>query len=385
VNKKWETKKLSELCKISTGKWDANHSTEDGKYRFYTCAYNYSQCNTKRFSGECLILPGNGVNVGEVFYYQGDFDAYQRTYVISNIQICAKFLYFHLMCFWKDRNLNKQHGSATNFLKIGNFNNYLVTYPPLIEQERIVALLDKSLAVINKAKENTEKNLKKTNELIESYLHAVFTPAPGVDWRMEKLEALTNLTRGHNPPKSKFSREHKSGYIRFYQIRDGASDDYAVYVPDTPQLHKMNKEDIMMVAYRHVGRVFRGVEGAFNVALCKISNTHKHLLDNEYLFEIIPSRFIKGELLKKSERSLIPSMSIEHLKKLKIPLPSLIEQQSIVKNVNCLRVQAQSLECLYRRKIKTLEELQKSIFQMAFNGKLTEVANQTQMRLEAVA
>src|SRR5680860_184083 len=91
----WQIKKLGEVCDIQTGKWDANHAIENGKYRFYTCAFKYGFCNTKRFSGECLILPGNGVNVGEIFYFQGDLDAYQRTYVISNIKIFPKFLYYH--------------------------------------------------------------------------------------------------------------------------------------------------------------------------------------------------------------------------------------------------------------------------------------------------
>ena len=95
----WEIKKLGEVCEIVTGKWDANHATTNGKFRFYTCAYDYAYCDTSRFSGECLILPGNGANVGEVFYYNGEFDAYQRTYVIQNIKVLPKFLFYHLSYF----------------------------------------------------------------------------------------------------------------------------------------------------------------------------------------------------------------------------------------------------------------------------------------------
>ncbi|MCD6204752.1 MAG: restriction endonuclease subunit S, partial [Candidatus Marinimicrobia bacterium] len=83
----WEYTDLGTISEIKTGKKDANHAKKDGKYRFYTCAYDYLRCNTKSFSGECLILPGNGANVGEVFYYNGEFEAYQRTYVIHDIRI----------------------------------------------------------------------------------------------------------------------------------------------------------------------------------------------------------------------------------------------------------------------------------------------------------
>jgi len=41
MNKKvinWPTEKLNNICNIGTGKWDANHATQNGKYKFFTCA-----------------------------------------------------------------------------------------------------------------------------------------------------------------------------------------------------------------------------------------------------------------------------------------------------------------------------------------------------------
>jgi type I restriction enzyme S subunit len=132
----------------------------------------------------------------------------------------------------------------------------------------------------------------------------------------------------------------------------------------------MKKDDIMMVAYRHVGRVFRGVEGAFNVALCKISNACRDILDDDYLFHLIPSHYVKGELLKRSERSLIPSMSIEHLRELRIPLPPLREQKQIVKLFNSLSKETQRLSRIYEQKLEVLDSLKKSILHEAFSGNL---------------
>ena len=75
IPESWAWIHLTDICEVSTGKHDANHAKENGQFRFYTCAFEHSMCNTSRFHGECLILPGNGANVGEVFYYQGEFDA----------------------------------------------------------------------------------------------------------------------------------------------------------------------------------------------------------------------------------------------------------------------------------------------------------------------
>lgn len=103
---------------------------------------------------------------------------------------------------------------------------------------------------------------------------------------------------------------------------------------DTPQLHKVEPDDILMVAYRHIGRVFRGADGAFNVALCKITNKDRSIIDDDYLFYIIPTEFVRGELMKQAERSLISSMSVKHLAEIKIPVPPLPEQKRIVSIVD---------------------------------------------------
>jgi type I restriction enzyme S subunit len=151
-----------------------------------------------------------------------------------------------------------------------------------------------------------------------------------VGWTKKKFSEIAILNRGHNPPKSQFIHKPQEGYVRFYQIRDGNNDDYEVYVPDTPQIHKVEPDDILMVAYRHIGRVFRGAKGAFNVALCKITNKDRSIIDDDYLFYIIPTEFVRGELMKQAERSLIPSMSVKHLAEITIPVPPLPEQKRIV-------------------------------------------------------
>jgi type I restriction enzyme S subunit len=151
-----------------------------------------------------------------------------------------------------------------------------------------------------------------------------------VGWTKKKFSEIAILNRGHNPPKSQFIHKPQEGYVRFYQIRDGNNDDYEVYVPDTPHIHKVEPEDILRVAYRHIGRVFRGAKGAFNVALCKITNKDRSIIDDDYLFYIIPTEFVRGELMKQAERSLIPSMSVKHLAEIIIPVPPLPEQKRIV-------------------------------------------------------
>ena len=73
--------KLGDITKIRTGKLDANAASEDGFYPFYTCSREPLKISTYSYECECVLVAGNGdLNVK---YYNGKFDAYQRTYIIE--------------------------------------------------------------------------------------------------------------------------------------------------------------------------------------------------------------------------------------------------------------------------------------------------------------
>ena len=260
-------------------------------------------------------------------------------------------------------------GVAQQNLSLSQVRSFRIPLPPFPEQERIVRILDEAFDGIAAATAQAEKNLHNAHELFQSVLQSTFSQK-GDDWEEVEVQEVTKLSRGHNPPKSTFVYTPQAGYVRFYQIRDGNSDAHKVYVPETPQLHRVLETDILMVAYRHVGRAFRGANGAFNVALCKITNANPDRLDDDFLFYLVPTDLIRGELLKLSERSLIPSMSVKELARLKIPLPPLPTQQAIVEKLDALSEETKALEAVYERKQSALAELKQSLLQKAFAGEL---------------
>ncbi len=384
----WEKKPLMEIASISTGKWDANHSTENGDYRFYTCAYDYLFCETKRFEGECLILPGNGVNVGEVFYYDGEFDAYQRTYVISDIKILPKYLHYHMLLHWKALGTKQQYGSATNFIKIGNFKEYEVQYPTLPEQQRIVSLLDKAFAAIEQAKNNAQQNLKNAKELFESYLQGVFDPSTRsgqgkVDgWEEKPLKELTTKIGSGATPRGGQESYKSEGIslVRSMNVHDWEFRDTNLAFIDDKQAKELDGVTLQ------VDDVLLNITGA-SVARCCVFpkeylparvNQHvsiirpkKDLLDAKFLNLLLTSQPYKDQLLFTGEqgatRQAITKAQIESFK---ISIPSLKAQQTIVRQLDALRAETQKLEAVYQQKIANLEELKKSILQKAFAGEL---------------
>ena len=78
-----EILKLENLCEIKTGKKDVNQGNPEGKYPFFTCALEHTYSDTFSYDTEALMIAGNGA-VGNVTYYSGKFEAYQRTYILAD-------------------------------------------------------------------------------------------------------------------------------------------------------------------------------------------------------------------------------------------------------------------------------------------------------------
>lgn len=370
----WETAKLTEICQVQTGKWDANHATENGKFKFFTCAYESFLCDTKRFDGDCLILPGNGVNVGEVFYYSGEFDAYQRTYVISEIQILPKFLFYQMKCFWRERNLNKQFGSATNFLKIGNFKDYEVSYPSIPEQRRIVAILDEAFEGIATATTNAEKNLANARELFESYFNNLFSDDKR-NWTEVSLKDVCEISSMLVDPKIKpyadlfhigaGNIDTKSGELSGLMtaqeegLKSGKfpfDEAMVLYSKIRPYLMKVARPD------------FAGICSADIYPLLPMSEK----ITRDFLFYLLLSPDFTQYAIAGSARAGMPKVNRPHLFAYRFLLPSIEEQNQITNRLEIMAVEVKSLEVTYQQKLSDLAELKQSILQKAFSGELTQ-------------
>ena len=166
----WEEKKLGEVCNITTGKLDANAMSPGGKYRFYTCAKEFYNIDYFAFDTEALLISGNGANVGYIHYYNGKFNAYQRTYVLDNFSQNTLFIKYFLDEFlYKRINSEKKDGN-TPYIVIGVLLEMKLLFPILSEQEKISILLFK----IDNNIEKQEIILEKLKSKKKSLLYNMF-------------------------------------------------------------------------------------------------------------------------------------------------------------------------------------------------------------------
>ena len=194
VPKNWVWSKLGVITDIKTGRKDANHGTEDGKYPFYTCASEPIKSPTYSFDGEYVILPGNGANVGMALYHKGKFEAYQRTYVLNSAMINTKYVLYNLQFRWKDYNENKQYGSATNYIKLGNITEYEIAIPPLKEQQRIVDKIESLFEKLDKAKELIEEVRDDFEKRKSAILEKAFRGELTKEWRKNNSVSIYGVS-----------------------------------------------------------------------------------------------------------------------------------------------------------------------------------------------
>ncbi|WP_341259432.1 restriction endonuclease subunit S [Morganella morganii] len=143
---------LSSLCElITTGKLNANAMEDNGAYPFFTCNEEPYRINTYAFDLEAILISGNGSQVGHLNYYNGKFNAYQRTYILGefNENVDIMYLYYYLMHTLKHYiHKNSKKGSVP-YITMPMLENFTFPIPcpntpekSLAIQSEIVRILD---------------------------------------------------------------------------------------------------------------------------------------------------------------------------------------------------------------------------------------------------
>lgn len=187
--------RIGDLTKIRTGKLDANASSEDGQYPFFTCSKEPLKISTYSYDCECVLVAGNGdLNVK---YYNGKFDAYQRTYIIEDNgkrKLYIPYLYYFMDGYVEE--LQKQSiGGVIKYIKLGNLTNALIELPDVETQKSIVKVLSKSKDILS----FRQQQLQKLDELVKFRFIEMFgDPIQNtIGWPIRKLsECIQFLTSG---------------------------------------------------------------------------------------------------------------------------------------------------------------------------------------------
>lgn len=206
--------KLGSITTIRTGKLDANAASDDGQYPFFTCSQDTLRISTYSYDCECVLVAGNGdLNVK---YYNGKFDAYQRTYVIENnfsSDLSIRYLYYFLNRYV--HTLRRQSiGGVIKYIKLENLTEADLPLPNISTQNEIVEKLD----IISELITKRNQQLAKLDTLVKSRFIEMFgDPVTNpMGWEVKKLRDICVV----GSSKRIYQSEQTSTGVPFLRISD---------------------------------------------------------------------------------------------------------------------------------------------------------------------
>jgi type I restriction enzyme S subunit len=137
----WNEVRLGSFISLRTGKLDVNAGSPDGVFPFFTCSQETLRINHAEFSGKSVIVAGNG-DLG-VKFFDGEFNAYQRTYILQSLDernLDVSFLYAYMLRYVESLRKATQ-GSTIQYLKKQQFTEARLPLPVLGEQQAIAEAL----------------------------------------------------------------------------------------------------------------------------------------------------------------------------------------------------------------------------------------------------
>ncbi|MBP7613212.1 MAG: restriction endonuclease subunit S [Paludibacter sp.] len=390
----WEIKKLGDVCDFQGGsqppKSQFVYEPKEGYVRFlqirdFASEKNITYIPESKKNRHCneddILLGRYGASVGKVLINKsGAYNVAVMKTIPNETILFKRYLFFYLNTNdFQTKLLNTASRSAQDGFSKDDIFDFPILIPPLPEQQRIVSILDEAFAAIAKAKANAEQNLQNAKELFESYLQGVFENG---NWETKTLKELTTKIGSGATPRGGQESYKSEGIslVRSMNVHDWEFKERNLAFIDEKQAKELDgvtlqEQDVLL-----------NITGA-SVARCCVFpkeylparvNQHvsiirpkKELLDARFLNLLLTSKPYKDQLLFTGEqgatRQAITKAQIESFR---ISIPSLKEQQTIVRQLNALRAKTQKLEAVYHKKLEELEELKKSVLQKAFNGEL---------------
>ena len=239
----------------------------------------------------------------------------------------------------------------------------------LPEQKRIVAILDKAFAAIDKAKVNIEQNIQNAKELFQSKLNEIFSQR-GDGWEETTIGQIGKPSMCKRILKEQTQTE---GDIPFYKIGTFGKTPNAFISKEIYEEFKTKYSfpkigDVLISASGTIGRrvIYDGEPAFFQDSNIVWIANNEELVTNEYLYQ-----FYGVCDWNPSKGATISRLYNADLKRIKISYPSVDAQKELVEKMVKLSDFTDEVLLRYEQKTSSLEELKKSILQKAFRGELT--------------
>lgn len=270
--------------------------------------------------------------------------------------------------------------------------NYPMPLPPLSEQHRLVARIESLFAKLDAAREQAQSVLDSHETRKAALLHDAFAGKlttkwrreQGLSlnvWRIEKLENLCEKITCGKTPKNDIAPQGEIPYLKVYNIVNDEIDFQSKpqYIPrdvhETKlQSSKLKPNDVVM---NIVGPPLRKIavipdtypEWNMNQAIVRFRP--KDDLNYRFLYYALLNPETLDDVIQKTKGVVgQANISITQSRNLKIKLPSLPEQQQIVRILDRLLAREQRARQAAEETLAAIDRMKQAILARAFRGEL---------------
>jgi type I restriction enzyme S subunit len=312
-------------------------------------------------------------------YVSNEFPCFQ----VNEERLDVRFLrwWFHQELAWSKALGLSQGATPTsrNRLKEEHFLSMKITLPPLGEQRRVVALIEELLAKINEARSLREQTTEEAEALLRSQCHKVFSALERKHQPREFSSFHPHVTSG---PRDWGKHYAKDGY-RFYRAQDiGPTgqilDDSKIFIVPPPGGQGRSAmpqigDLLLVITGATVGRVNvygEGLEPGFvsqHVAICRLPAEE---VNPQFALWGLRAPQGQAQLLGQQYGQGKPGLNLSNIRSLRLPFPTLQEQQKIVETLDALQSQVDGLKRLHSESSAELEAMLPAILARAFKGEM---------------
>jgi type I restriction enzyme, S subunit len=369
MTRQFPVNRLGDYVKIRTGKLDANANDPNGEFPFFTCAIEPLQISSHSYDCECVLVAGNGdLNVK---YYDGKFDAYQRTYIIESAEkqtLDVRYL-FHFMERYVHQLRTMSIGGVIKYIKLEYLTDAKIPLPPLSEQKRIAGILDQADGLRRKR----QQALSLTDQFLRStFLDLFGDPVTNPkQWPVERLDDIASVNRGKFTPRPRNDPRYYDGPYPFIQTGDLSN------CTGVLRTWKQTLNDAGIAVSRQFPKGTIAVAIAANIGDTAILGFDAYMTDSVVGIEVREDkavadyvefwfRYKQQELKDRAPETAQKNINLEVLRPLLVPIPPLDDQRrfaGVVRGVD-------ELDRRNHVTKQTADNLFNSLVQQAFRGEL---------------
>ena len=355
--KGWVWAKLGEVCDARRGTSITKKETTPGKYPVIAGgrvpSYYHNQFNR---TGETVTVSASGAYAGFVDYHDqpifaSDCSTFQAD---KNGRALIRFLFLFLKSR-QDKIYKMQLGAAQPHVYCRDIVKIDIPLPPIAEQKRIADLLNRQMALAEKARAAAEAQLEDIRVLPAALLREAFSGTPPISWKSGIIGEVCEFAFG-----DRITKKTHSGSK--YPVYGGGGESF--------RTNSYNREnEYVLSRFAMSAKCVRFVSGKF------------WLIDSGGTFSI-SENFAKaatkefvGYFLLRSQSDIFAlargqgqqNLDMAKFKDLPIPLPPVAEQQKIVARLNRQMAAADKIRAAAEAQLEDIRALPAALLRRSFS------------------